>query len=50
MMKNAGLFFMLLKNIGVSMVYKWLCLSDPRTLKLAASHKEINRINWFLVC
>ena len=38
------------KNIGVGMVVNGCKHSGPRTLKLAVSHKEINRINWFLSC
>ena len=38
-----------LKNIRVGVVKNGCDYTGPRTLKLAVSQREINRINWFLV-
>ena len=39
-----------LKNVGVGVVENKCGHSGLRTLKLAVSQEEINRVNWFLVC
>ena len=37
------------KNTGMDLVINACVHSSCRNLKLAASHKEINEMNWFLM-
>ena len=37
------------KNIGIDVVINVCAHSGCRNLKLVVSHKEINRINWFVM-
>ena len=45
---NSGSWYMAQNSLGQSGLRDFSL--NCRTLKLAVSHKEVNEINWFLVC